>query len=39
LGIVIANLLFGIVGVILAAPITVVVYMAVKMAYVEDPLE
>ncbi|HEU5017437.1 MAG TPA: AI-2E family transporter [Pseudolabrys sp.] len=38
-GIVICELLFGITGVVLAAPITVVVYMAVKMLYVEDPLE
>jgi hypothetical protein len=35
----VANLLFGIVSVISAAPITVVVYMTAKVAYVEDPLE
>jgi predicted PurR-regulated permease PerM len=38
-GIVVCDLLFGVIGIILAAPITVVVYMAVKMIYVEDPLE
>lgn len=37
-GIVASDLLFGTIGVIMAAPITVVVYMAVKMIYVEDPL-
>jgi predicted PurR-regulated permease PerM len=39
IGIVASDLLFGTIGVILAAPITVVSYMAVKMIYVEDPLE
>ncbi len=38
-GIVAADLLFGTAGIVLAAPLTVVVYMAVKMNYVEDPLE
>jgi predicted PurR-regulated permease PerM len=38
-GIVICDLLFGTMGVVLAAPITVVVYMGVKIIYVEDPLE
>ncbi len=37
--IVVSDLLFGTIGVIMAAPITVVVYMAVKMMYVDDPLE
>jgi predicted PurR-regulated permease PerM len=37
-GIVASDLLFGTIGVIMAAPMTVVVYMAVKMIYVEDPL-
>jgi predicted PurR-regulated permease PerM len=32
-------LIFGTGGIVLAAPITVVVYMLVKMLYVEDPLE
>jgi len=39
IGIVAADLLFGIPGVVLAAPLTVTVYIAVKMTYVEDPLE
>lgn len=38
-GIVIADLLFGVIGVVLAAPMTVVIYMAMKMLYVDDPLE
>lgn len=38
-GIVACDLLFGTIGVIMAAPITVVVYMAVKMIYVENPLD
>lgn len=38
-GIVVSSMLFGAVGVILAAPMTVVVYVAVKMIYVEDPLD
>jgi predicted PurR-regulated permease PerM len=38
-GIVVSDMLFGTIGIILAAPITVVVYMAVKMLYIEDPLE
>ena len=37
-GIVVSDLLFGTIGVIMAAPITVVIYMAAKMIYVEDPL-
>ncbi len=39
IGIVIVDLLFGTVGVIFAAPITVAAFMAVKMIYVDDPLE
>lgn len=39
IGIAAADLLFGISGVVLAAPLTVAVYIAVKMTYVEDPLE
>jgi predicted PurR-regulated permease PerM len=39
IGIVAVDLLFGTIGIILAAPITVAVYMAVKMIYVDDPLE
>ncbi len=38
-GIVAIDLLFGTIGIVLAAPITVAVYMLVKMAYVDDPLE
>ncbi len=38
-GIVVSDLLFGTIGIIMAAPITVVAYMAVKMVYVENPLE
>jgi predicted PurR-regulated permease PerM len=38
-GIVAVDLLFGTIGIVLAAPLTVALYMAVKMAYVEDPLE
>jgi predicted PurR-regulated permease PerM len=37
-GIVVCDLLFGTIGVIMAAPITVVVYMTAKMIYVDDPL-
>jgi predicted PurR-regulated permease PerM len=37
-GIVACDLLFGTIGVIMAAPITVAVYMSVKMIYVENPL-
>lgn len=37
-GIVASDLMFGTIGVIMAAPITVVVYMAVKMIYVDNPL-
>jgi predicted PurR-regulated permease PerM len=39
IGIVAVDLLFGAIGIVLAAPLTVAIYMAVKMAYVEDPLE
>jgi predicted PurR-regulated permease PerM len=39
LGLVAVELIFGTGGIVLAAPITVVVYMLVKMLYVEDPLE
>jgi predicted PurR-regulated permease PerM len=38
-GIVAVDLLFGTVGIILAAPITVAVYMAIKMVYVDNPLD
>ena len=38
-GIVACDLLFGTIGVIMAAPITVVVYMIVKMVYLENPLD
>ncbi len=38
-GIVAVDLLFGTIGVVLAAPVTVAIYMAIKMAYVDDPLE
>lgn len=38
-GIVASDLLFGTIGVIMAAPMTVVLYMAVKMIYVENPLD
>jgi predicted PurR-regulated permease PerM len=37
-GLVAVDLLFGTVGLIVAAPMTVAIYIAVKMAYVEDPL-
>jgi predicted PurR-regulated permease PerM len=39
LGIVVVEIIFGTGGLILAAPITVVVFVLVKMRYVEDPLE
>lgn len=39
IGIVAVDLIFGTVGIVLAAPLTVVVYMLVKMTYVDDPLE
>lgn len=39
MGIVVVDLLFGTVGVIFAAPITVAVFTLIKMSYVEDPLE
>lgn len=39
IGIVAVDLIFGTIGIVLAAPITVVVYMLVKMTYVDDPLE
>jgi len=39
IGIVAVDLIFGTIGIILAAPITVVLYMLVKMTYVDDPLE
>jgi predicted PurR-regulated permease PerM len=39
IGIVAVDLIFGSIGIVLAAPITVVIYMLVKMAYVDDPLE
>jgi len=37
-GLVAVDLLFGTIGLVVAAPITVAIYIAVKMAYVEDPL-
>jgi predicted PurR-regulated permease PerM len=39
LGLVVVELIFGTGGIILAAPITVVVFVLVKMRYVDDPLE
>jgi len=39
LGLVVVEIIFGTGGVILAAPITVVVFVLVKMQYVDDPLE
>jgi len=39
LGLVVVELIFGTGGVILAAPITVVIFVLVKMRYVDDPLE
>lgn len=39
MGIVAVYLLFGTIGIILAAPITVALYMLVKMDYVADPLD
>jgi predicted PurR-regulated permease PerM len=38
-GIVTAGLIFGAIGVIMAAPMTIVVFMAIKMMYVDDPLD
>lgn len=39
IGIAAVDLIFGTAGIVLAAPITVVVYVLVKACYVEDPLE
>jgi predicted PurR-regulated permease PerM len=39
LGLVAVELIFGTAGIVLAAPITVVVFVLVKMLYVDDPLE
>jgi predicted PurR-regulated permease PerM len=39
IGIVAVDLIFGTAGIVLAAPITVVIYVLVKACYVEDPLE
>jgi predicted PurR-regulated permease PerM len=39
LGLVMVEIIFGAGGLILGAPITVVVFVLVKMLYVEDPLE
>lgn len=39
IGIVAIGLLFGTAGIVLGAPITAVLYVLVKMHYVEDPLE
>jgi predicted PurR-regulated permease PerM len=39
LGLVAAEVIFGTAGVILAAPLTAVVFVLVKMHYVDDPLE
>jgi predicted PurR-regulated permease PerM len=38
MGIVAVDLIFGTVGIVLAAPITVVVYVLIRANYVEDPL-
>jgi len=39
IGIVAVDLIFGTAGIVLAAPITVVVYVLIKAIYVKDPLE
>jgi predicted PurR-regulated permease PerM len=39
LGLVAVELIFGTAGIVLAAPITVVAFVLVKMCYVDDPLE
>jgi predicted PurR-regulated permease PerM len=39
IGIVAVDLVFGTIGIVLGAPIAVLTYIVVKMAYVEDPLE
>jgi predicted PurR-regulated permease PerM len=39
LGLVAVELIFGTAGIVLAAPVTVVVFVLVKMFYVDDPLE
>ena len=39
LGLVVVEIIFGTGGIILAAPITVVAFVLVKMRYVDDPLE
>jgi predicted PurR-regulated permease PerM len=39
IGIVAVDLIFGTAGIVLAAPITVVIYVLIKACYVEDPLE
>jgi predicted PurR-regulated permease PerM len=39
LGLVAVELIFGTAGLVLAAPITVVAFVLVKMCYVDDPLE
>jgi predicted PurR-regulated permease PerM len=39
IGIVTISLLFGTAGIVLGAPITAVVYVLIKMHYVDDPLE
>jgi predicted PurR-regulated permease PerM len=39
IGIVAVDLVFGTAGIVLAAPITVVIYVLIKANYVEDPLE
>jgi predicted PurR-regulated permease PerM len=39
LGITVSSLLFGVAGLVLAAPLTVVTYILVRTHYVENPLE
>ena len=39
LGLVAVELIFGTAGILLAAPLTAVIFVLVKMLYVEDPLE
>jgi predicted PurR-regulated permease PerM len=39
IGIAAVDLIFGTAGIVLAAPITVVIYVLIKAIYVEDPLE
>jgi predicted PurR-regulated permease PerM len=39
LGLVAVELIFGTAGIVLAAPLTAVIFVLVKMLYVDDPLE